>query len=133
MTRPRNVEIELSIGKVLFRLPNEVDLWALFGSLPRLDLPGEGDAQRSQSEAIADGIAAVELADRLLVRCAKRPRMTTESIVSDEALCDVADLTGLERVETMNALLKAAGHSREEAERIGPLSEIATASTFSTR
>lgn len=128
----RTCIISTTAGDVLFRFPNEIDLWELFGHAPLLsndDTPESASADNP----IEEGLRAAKLATKLLVRCAIQPRLTEEVMVSRPGeRVNIEEMTVKERVDAMKLLLEMGGFSKAAAEEVAPLSATVEPSKNST-
>lgn len=134
--KKRRVTLDIDGEEVLFRIPTVADLWAVMRQLPTLPDP---NAMNQLAENVASStmgpddidamLHAIEEADRVLARCAKKPVLLIEGgaeLVPGTLPLD--ELDPMARIATSAELLTIAGFGKEAAEKATPFSETAEGS-----
>lgn len=134
----RTTTLESSAGPILFRFPNQADIWRMEGHVPLLSTPLDADpatmADRAESvlRSPGDMLALLARCDLLLIACAYEPQLTLDKLKPGGSLIDIELLSTEERIILAGKLWQLAGVTAEEAARISPLVETATDSSSST-
>lgn len=134
------VDLETSLGTVTFRVPTLKDLWVVRRALPLLAQPGEGgeDATaRPKPGDVETALAAVGVADRLLVRCAVTPHLASSDPEAPPGMqlngaggvLDLEEMEPDERTKLAEQLMaRRRGLRPQEAADLAPLPRTSTGS-----
>ena len=107
-----------------FRAPAFEDVYSALKGMPIL--PGDGEAKSEPKM-----IETLRYADALMQACGVEPRFSVEK-TDEPGVVWARSIHWQARVVVLNELLKAAGFSLAEAQRIRPTSETAEGSSSST-